>query len=230
MNIQALIFDFDGLLVDTETPQLTAWQNIYRAHGARLLLEEWVKCLGTSADAFDPIRDLHSKTPLPIDGERLRAEFKARSIEAIQKENLRPGIETLLEQARQRNLRMAVASSSNRTWVESGLNRLHAADYFDVICTSNDVTRVKPDPELFLLALDRLGIDSNEAIVFEDSPMGIQAAKSANLACVAYPNAISVHLDLRQADLVIPSLVDYPLVKILQVFDGYRPDLSHSSD
>lgn len=221
MNIQAILFDFDGLLVDTETPQLTVWQDIYRTHGAQLLLEEWVRCLGTSADAFDPIQDLRAKTALPFDGDQLRAQFKARSVEAIHKENLRPGIQALLQQARLRNLRMAVASSSNRAWVESGLARLHAAHFFEVICTSDDVTHVKPDPELFLLALNRLGVQADEAIVFEDSPMGIRAAKSAGLTCIAYPNPISIHLNLSQADWVIPALAEYPLDKILEHFDGH---------
>lgn len=220
MDIKALIFDFDGLLVDTETPQLAAWQEIYRSFNARLLLEEWVKCLGSSLDAFDPLKDLRTKTAQPFDPEQVRSLFEARSSEAIRREGLRPGIETLLEQARQRGLQMAVASSSNRAWVDAGLERLHAAQYFYIICTSDDVAHVKPNPELFLLALNRLGVGENEAIVFEDSPNGILAAKSAGLRCVAYPNQISIHLDLSQADLIVPSILDYPLEKILRHFNS----------
>jgi putative hydrolase of the HAD superfamily len=220
MNIKALIFDFDGLLVDTETPQLLVWQEIYRSYGAQLLLEEWVRCLGTSADAFDIPADLRSKADVPINDDELLDYFKTRSNEAIWQEKLRPGIAALLQQAQQKNLRMAIASSSNREWVQSGLARLDASQFFPVLCTSEDVARVKPDPELYLLALNRLQVDASQAIVFEDSPNGILAAKAAGLTCVAYPNPTSSHLDISPADLIVPSLESYPLEKILQHFNA----------
>lgn len=222
MEIKALIFDFDGLLVDTETPQLRIWQEIYQSFGARLLLEEWVRCLGTSADAFDIPADLRSKTNTAFDEEELMAQFKARADQAIFQEKLRPGIQDLLQQAQQRNLLMAVASSSDREWVRSGLDRVNASRYFSVVCTSEEVTRVKPDPELYLLALRRLGIDAGQALVFEDSPNGIRAAKSAGLACVAYPNPISSYLDTSQADLILPTLGDQALDQILHYFGDPR--------
>lgn len=222
MEIKALIFDFDGLLVDTETPQLRIWQEIYQSFGARLLLEEWVRCLGTSADAFDIPADLRSKTSTAFDERELMAQFKARANQAIFQEKLRPGIQSLLQQARQSELMMAVASSSDRNWVESGLNRVNADQYFSVVCTSEDVSRVKPDPELYLLALRRLGVEPSQALVFEDSPNGILAAKSAGLACVAYPNPISSYLDISQADLILPTLDDQALDRILQYFADNR--------
>ncbi|TLM99712.1 HAD family hydrolase [bacterium] len=220
MKINALIFDFDGLLVDTETPQLRAWQKIYRSFGAELFLEEWVQCLGTSADAFDPIADLRAKTDTSFDEQALIAEYKLESSYGIQKEKIRPGIELLLRQARQLNLCLAVASSSNRSWVNTGLERIGAKQYFEIICTSEDVSRVKPDPELFLLALHRLNLDPEQVIVFEDSPNGIKAAKAAGLVCVAYPNEISSHLDLSHADLIVPHLENHPLSKILHHFES----------
>lgn len=223
MQIKALIFDFDGLLVDTETPQLRVWQELYRSHGAELPLEEWVQCLGTSADAFDTLADLRRKTSLPIDGVALKAEFKRRSAEAIRKEPLRPGIEQLLIDSRNLNLKLAVASSSSRAWVHTGLAQVDAGRFFTVVCTADDVARVKPDPELYRLALSRLEIEASEAIVFEDSPNGIRAARAAGLRCVAYPNPVSMHLDLSQADLIVGSLPDYPLAAILQYFqDDHR--------
>lgn len=226
MKINALIFDFDGLLVDTETPQLRAWQKIYRSFGAELRLDEWVRCLGTSADAFDPIADLRAKTDAVFDDREVVAAQKLESSIGINKEKLRPGIDRLLQQARQRNLRMAVASSSNRPWVYTGLDRVGIRQYFEIICTSEDVPRVKPDPKLFLLALQRLNLSPDQVIVFEDSPNGVMAAKTAGLTCVAYPNEISSHLDLSHADLILPHLESFPLSKILRRFEnnGFSSD------
>ncbi len=218
MKIKAFIFDFDGLLVDTETPQMHTWQKLYRDLGAELRPEEWVQCLGTSPDAFDPVADLMSKTSKSFDKDELKKQFKLLSTQAIENESLRPGIIPLLEQAQNFGIAMAVASSSGKTWVESGLDRVGAGKYFQAVCTAEDVTKVKPDPELFQLALKRLNIGSEEAIVFEDSPMGIRAAKSAGLACVAYPNSISIHLDLSKADLIANSVQDLDLARILDRF------------
>ncbi|HWQ05532.1 MAG TPA: HAD-IA family hydrolase [Longilinea sp.] len=223
MKIKALIFDFDGLLVDTETPQMQTWQKLYHELGAELRPEEWVQCLGTSPDAFDPIADLIGKTTAFFDKDELKKQFKIQSTQAIEKERLRPGMSLLLKHAQKAGLSMAVASSSGRIWVESGLARVGAGKYFLAVCTAEDVTKVKPDPELFQLALRRLGINAHEAIVLEDSPMGIRAAKSAGLACVAYPNSISSHLDLSQADLIVTSPQDITLSRILSHFQDVQP-------
>ncbi len=220
MEIKALIFDFDGLLVDTETPQLRVWQEIYRSFGATLLLEEWVRCLGTSAGAFDVPADLRAKTSLPFDGDALVEQFKIRSGEAILQERLRPGMADLLKAAQRRHLKMAVASSSDRAWVESGLARVNIQGYFQVVCTGDDVTTVKPDPALYHLALDHLGVNAGETLVLEDSPMGIQAAKAAGLTCVAYPNPVSINLDLSHADWILTALPADPLTAILDHFNG----------
>jgi len=223
MKIKALIFDFDGLLVDTETPQMQTWQRLYRELGAELRPEEWVQWLGTSPEAFDPISDLRGKTTATFDSYELKRQFKLQSTQAIEKEILRPGMGLLLEHAQKAGLAMAVSSSSGRLWVESGLDRVRATKYFQAVCTAEDVTRVKPDPELFQLALSRLNIAPQEAIVLEDSPMGIRAAKSAGMACVAYPNSISTHLDLSKADLIVNSPQDLTLAQILDYFKHDEP-------
>lgn len=226
MKIKAFIFDFDGLLVDTETPQMETWQRLYQELGAELRPEEWVQCLGTSPDAFDPVADLLKKTSTRFDKDELKKQFKLLSTQAIEKESLRPGMKPLLEQALNYGIAMAVASSSGRIWVESGLARVGAGKYFQAVCTAEDVTRVKPDPELFQLALKRLNIGPHEAIVFEDSPMGIRAAKSAGLACLAYPNSISIHLDISRADLIVNSSQDLDLIRILDSFEHGRSSRS----
>lgn len=206
MKIKGIIFDFDGLLVDTETPQLRAWQKIFAANGATLQLQEWVQCLGTSADAFDPIANLRAKTVHPLDAQELLKQQREQVNRDLIVEPLRPGIQELLIEARREKLSLAIASSSNRRWVEDGLRRCAILDFFLVICTSNDVRQVKPHPELYQLALQRMGLSGDEVVALEDSPNGIRAAKAAGLFCVAYPNEISQHLDLTQADVILPML------------------------
>lgn len=222
MKIKGIIFDFDGLLVDTETSQLRAWQKIYAESGATLRLQEWVQCLGTSADAFDPITDLRSKTEHPLDVQKLIQQQREQVYRDLLGEPLRPGIQELLIGAHRDNLSLAIASSSNRSWVEDGLRRCAILDFFPVICTSDDVSHVKPHPELYNLAMQQMGLTEDEVVVLEDSPNGIRAAKAAGLFCVAYPNEISQHLDLTQADLILPVLDPIEFFELLR--RGFKPD------
>ena len=94
--------------------------------------------------------------------------------------------------------------------------------HFDAIKTSADVERVKPDPALYLAALDALGLDATEAIALEDSPNGIAAAKAAGLFCVAIPNAMTHDLDVSAADLRLASLADLPLAELLHIVENRR--------
>jgi len=126
-----------------------------------------------------------------------------------------PGVEDYLHLAKVENLKLGIASSSNRRWVAGNLKRLELLEYFDVIHTSDDVEKTKPDPALYSLALQSLGIKPEEAIVLEDSPNGVRAAKSAKIFTVAIPNPLTAQLDLSQADLILESLTDLSLLELL---------------
>ena len=101
------------------------------------------------------------------------------------------------------------------------LDRLGVTDLFDAIVTGDDVARVKPDPELYLLALARLGLEPHEAIVFEDAPNGVLAAKRAGIFTVAVPNALTCDLPLDHADLRVASLADLPLTDLLAAVERH---------
>jgi HAD superfamily hydrolase (TIGR01509 family) len=214
--VRALLFDFDGLIVDTETPSLASWQAVYREHGRELPLERWAAIIGTTAGGFDPLaylEELHG----PIDRDAVKARRHEHELRLLEIEELRPGVLEYLEAAEQRGLKTAIVSSSSRRWVDRHLARLERAEHFDEIVTADrDATRSKPSPTLYLEALERLGVTAEEAIAFEDSPNGVEAATAAGIFCVAIPNAVTASLGLDKADLVLPSLAELPLARLLE--------------
>jgi HAD superfamily hydrolase (TIGR01509 family) len=185
LPLQALIFDFDGTIVDTETVSFQAWSTTYARWGLQLRWEDWQHCIGT-VGGFDPLRALrpHGEQAC-AEAQRLSREYL---LEGVASEPLRPGVGALLEEAQAAGLRLAVASSSDRAWVERWLAHHRLANYFQAICTADDAPRVKPHPDLYLLAVRRLGVDAEHAMAIEDSPHGATAALRAGLRCVVVPN------------------------------------------
>ena len=220
--VKALVFDFDGLIVDTEVPIFRVWQRIYRDHGQELPLDRWLTIIGTASGPFDPVIDLVEKTGTKL----VEADLKALEVlyyqEATALQQLLPGVLDYLVAARQLGLKTAVASSSTRKWVMDHLNRFGIGGHFDAIVCREDVKRTKPDPDLYLTALRRLDASPNEAIAFEDSSNGVQAAKAAGLFCVAVPNPLTADLDLSEADLRLLSLDAMPLREVIKEASSVR--------
>jgi HAD superfamily hydrolase (TIGR01509 family) len=206
--ISALLYDFDGLILDTETPKFEAWSEIYRENGASLALEFWARCLGTSDKAFDPIQHLQTLTGRFFDRAALQANFNSRVQEKMIQAEPLPGVTALIEYARHIDLALGIASSSPRAWVFDHLDRMKLTAYFDCILCKEDTPRVKPDPDLYLLLMQRLVV-TERSVAFEDSPNGIASAKAAGVYCIGVPNALSLHLDLSRADWIVPSLAAY---------------------
>jgi len=220
--IKALVFDFDGLIVDTEVPIFRAWQRIYREHGQDLPLQQWLTIIGTASGPFDPVIDLAKKTGAKLDEQELKALEVLYYQEATALQQLLPGVIDYLVAARQLGLKTAVASSSTRKWVMDHLNRFGIGGRFGAIICREDVKRTKPDPDLYLTALERLGVQPAEAIAFEDSSNGIHAAKAAGLLCVVVPNLLTVDLDLTEADLRLLTLEAMPLRDVIKEASAVR--------
>jgi HAD superfamily hydrolase (TIGR01509 family) len=210
--IKALIFDFDGTLLDTETPEFHVWEQIYREHGTALALADWLEGVGTWY-AFDPYVDLEQKLGRPIDRDAVKARVKDMHEAQLEEIDLREGAHHLMHLAMQRGLKLAVASSSTRKWVTGHLARYDLMPHFDSIKCKDDVPagRSKPHPDLYLEVLRELGIAANEAIAFEDSLNGLRAAKSAGIFVVAVANTITKNLPLEEADLLVHSFEDVSL-------------------
>jgi len=219
VTIRGLLFDFDGLLVDTETPSRLVWEELYREHGHELPHDRWATLIGTIGAPFDPLGHLEELVGRRLDEQALTTRRRAREYELIDLEELRPGVEEYFAEAERLGLRTAVVSSSDDDWIARHLGRLGRLEGVDTIVAANgDTTRAKPRPDLYLEALDRLRLEPHEAIAFEDSPNGVTAAKAAGLLCVAVPNPMTATLALDDADLVVESLADFPLPKLLERF------------
>lgn len=214
MTIKGLIFDFDGLILDTETPEFYVWQEIFQSYGTSLPLHEWQAALGASIDAFDPVKYLSQETGLVLDREAIYSNHRQRSHQLIRQQPARPGIPATLERARDLGLRLGVASSSPIHWVHSHLEYLGLKDYFEKIICRDHVQNVKPDPELFLRCAQELSLQTSEAIIFEDSPNGIRAANAAGIFCVAVLNPITRQLDTSHANLVLEQIDEIPLEEL----------------
>lgn len=215
--MQALIFDFDGTILDTESTEFQAWQEIYQQHGHELSLDYWLPFIGNNSIPFDPAGHLETLVGKPLDKEGIEQWVQQRKQSLNQGLKPLPGVLDYLEAAQAMGLKLAVASSSRRAWVEGHLERLGLLHYFQVIRTKEDVALTKPDPALFLRAAEGLGVSPGHTIVLEDSQNGVRAAKSAGAFTVAIPGGLTRHLDLSQADLLLTSLGDLALWELLTI-------------
>lgn len=222
LKIKALIFDFDGLILDTETPEVNVWSEIYSRHGFELPFDEWAKTIGGyGISSFDAAEHLVNLTGGQLDAASLRADYRAQADSIIHTTPVMPGVMETVEEAKRLGLRLAVASSSPHSWVDSHLARLGLLRHFDKIVCSDDVPpgRTKPNPDLFLKVLDELQIAPREAIVFEDSPNGVRAANRAGVFVVAVPNPLTSRLGIEGENLSLRSLADLPLASLLARFE-----------
>ena len=213
--IRAVVFDFDGLILDTEEPVYRSWLEVYRAHGEELPFERWVQIIGSTTAGFHPQHHLEERLGRPLAQDELDRRIGRRT-EMILRLAPLPGVVERLDEARRLGLKLGVASSSTQEWVRGHLSRLGIVDRFECIRCRDDVAQAKPEPDLYLAVLECLGVDAAEAIAIEDSPNGVTAAKRAGLRCVAIPNTITAQLDLSEADLVLKSLADVTMAGLLE--------------
>ncbi|SDW65216.1 HAD family phosphatase [Paenibacillus sp. CF384] len=215
-TIRAIVFDFDGTLVDTESCEYEVFCKIYEEHGHVLELEKWAVCVGTIGGPFNPYDDLQELTGKVLDRNALRERFKVLHEESLREVKLRLGVLGLLDEAKQLGLRIGLASSSDRKWIDRHLREQGIADYFEAIYTRDDVELVKPDPTLYRLAVEALGVQPFEAVAVEDSLNGLKAAKAAGMKAIAVPNPITSHMDLSQADIQITGYENLTLAGLLE--------------
>jgi len=219
MKIKALLFDFDGLILDTESPEFDVWQAIYREYGQELQAEQWGQIVGGwGASQFDAAQNLVELVGDRLNAEELSARHKSESDALAFSQPILPGVVDCLNSAHSLGLHLAIASSSPHSWVDMHLARLELVERFEAVICADDVPpgRTKPNPDLFLKALDTLGVKANEAIVFEDSPNGIKAARAAGIFSVSVPNPFTALLKTDGASLMLNSITDMPLSDILK--------------
>jgi len=211
-RVTALLFDFDGTIMDSETAVFEAYRRLYEEHGHELSLEDWAAGIGTLG-GFDPVEELEARLGREIE----EAVLAGRAWEDIAGEpDLRPGVRAYVDEARARGIPLGIVTSNDRAWVDAHIERLELADVWGTIATADgDESRAKPNPSLYLEALSDLRADAHGAVAIEDSPNGIAAAKAAGTFCVAAPNDVTAQLDLSAADLVVTSLEALPFDALL---------------
>jgi len=206
----AIIFDHDGTLVDTAGPDKSAWELLYREVGAPFNLEHWAKTTAGYAAGYETLlAELSRASRRPTTSAALRRRLEALWAVTFREVELRPGVADLLARLRQAGYRLGVASASDRDWVERWLGQFGLRPSFETITTREDVRHNKPAPDLYLAAAARLGVKPAACLVFEDAPVGIEAARAAGTAVVAVPNFATENLDLSQAHAIVP---DWPTV------------------
>jgi HAD superfamily hydrolase (TIGR01509 family) len=216
--LKALIFDFDGLILDTETPEVDVWTEIYAEHGFDFPFNDWAQTVGGyGISNFDAADHLSLLAQGRLDPASMRARHTAESLARIHAQSILPGVLDMILEAKRRGLKLAIASSSPHTWVDGHAKRLGIFQHFDRIVCADDVGvgRTKPNPDLFLLALDQLRVRREEAIVFEDSPNGVKAANRAGVFVVAVLNPLTSRLQIEGANLIVNSLANLSLSELL---------------
>lgn len=203
----ALIFDFDGLILDTESPEVRIWERLFRGAGGTFDHEAYHGTIGSwDNSSYEPGVHLASLMDHGVTAQQLLERVRQESAECIAQELPLPGVEKLIVRARAAGLRLAVGSSSPAAWVHGHLRRLGLFDNFDAIVTFDDVHKSKPSPEIFLTVLVRLGIGTGQALVLEDSHNGVLAASRAGIRAVAVPNGVTMGQDFSLAEEVLGSL------------------------
>ena len=214
--IRALVFDFDGLILDTETPLIDSYHDVHEAHGVPFDRAVFLRSVGHADYAFDP---WHGFSP---HADRAALELQRQTCKSARllAQKILPGVVALLDAAKETGLRVGLASNSEHEWVEPHLARLGLRERFDFLACREDAPSPKPEPDLYRLVLNHFGLRGIEAIAFEDSHTGSIAAKRANLWCVAAPNPSTAHHDLSHADLRVTSLAEVDLHELMNRFSN----------
>lgn len=199
--IRAVIFDLDGVIVESENAHIEAEKQTFLKYGVQISAEELHKYTGTTAKAM--FTELIRKYKLNTTFEEI-SDQKEEIFFGLLREDAEPtkGIITLLRKLKSERIRLAIGSSSTKKQIKYVLNKLEIARIFDCVVGAEDIVNSKPDPEIFLKAATELDVKPSECLVVEDSKLGVEAAKRAHMKCVGYRNPNSGNQDLSRADIV----------------------------
>lgn len=216
-KLHAIIFDFDGLIVDTEYPEYIALNSIYEEYCLELSLDDLRKNIGTRDFTFDPYEQLRGGSSMNLTREQFESDWDARKMRVIKKTGAMPGVRALLDEAREAGVNLAIGSSSPISWVRPLATQVDVVELFDVIVTMDDVSKTKPSPEIFLLAAQRLGVPANQCVVLEDSLNGILAANAAGIRSLWVPNQVTAGMAVDPSQPRVDSLEQVNLLLLDQL-------------
>jgi putative hydrolase of the HAD superfamily len=210
----ALVFDLDGTIVDTETPEFEAIRAVWNRHGREYTIEQFAKYVGTPAGTVGWLDDLLAVAEGPVD---IGAAIELRrAVHRQMTDDLEPraGIVALIEEASAAGVPMAVASNSPAWWVRERLAALELAHHLPVMITIDTATRPKPDPAPYAEACAALGAEPARTVAFEDSSTGVRSAIAAGLYTVACPNALTTAHDLSAAHRLVDAHTEIRLADL----------------
>ena len=216
MTIEAVIFDFDGVILETETPDYETWRDEFADHSVELDRSLWAGFVGGRPGIFDPYGHLEKLTGHTIDRDIVGSRRRKRYLSQVESSPILPGVVDYMTGAKALGLKLGVASSSSRQWVKGHLIKRDLMRYVGAVRCRDDVTNVKPDPELFLSAAAALGVAPAQCVVIEDSANGVTAAKRAGMYCVVVPNSMTIDMAVDHADLRLRSLGDVTLSDLIE--------------
>ncbi|MDQ8190779.1 HAD family hydrolase [Roseibacillus persicicus] len=202
---EAIFFDFDGTLMDTEWAIYSAWLRTFRDEGQELPIEVYVQCIGSDFDTWSPKLHLEELTGRSFDWEEMDASRQIEIEAELATQGAVEGARELLESL-QGKTRLAVVSSSSHGWVDGWLGRLGLAEFFENTTCRGDAPRIKPAPDLYQACSETLAVPPSGCLVIEDSLNGVRSAKTAGMTAFAIPNRITTVSDFAEADRVFSNL------------------------
>ena len=218
-QIDAIVFDLDGLIVDTESVVQDVWQLMFEQHDCSFTEEEWSHAVGGEGD-FRPLDALNERSRVPVVGVADLLETIKLQIEVcLEWITPLPGVVSWMEEARKLGVRVGVASNSPREWVEARLNQVGVRQLIDAVSCRDESAKAKPAPDIYLKACSRLDAAPHRSVAVEDSRTGVAAAISAGLRCIAVPNSLTRHHDLSAADLIVDSLASVEFAEAMKRID-----------
>ena len=209
MSFSAVLFDFDGVLVDTEWAIYEGWLRNFQAHGHELPLGIYTRCIGSDFTTWSPKTHLEELSGLEFDWHDLDLARQQEIMRDLENSGPMAGVVAVLEKLKVEGMPCAVVSSSPHSWVDGWLEKLGLTGYFQTIVCRGDALRIKPAPDLFLEAARRLSMAPARCLVIEDSLNGMQAGLAAGMQVWAVPNRVTAGLDFAAAARVMRSLEEW---------------------
>ena len=227
VRVGALIFDLDGVLIDTEATLYSVWMQVFSEFGCSFTRAEWHALLGTNDGLESPYTWLEQRSSVSLPPrDELRSAIRAKEQEHVAALGPMPGVEDWLAEASELGMAIGVASSSPRSWVSARLEQLRVTDRVHGVVCGGEGHRSKPAPDLYLAACEQLGVAPGRAVAVEDSRNGMLAARAAGLACVVVPNEVTLDMTFDDASYVLGALSEMRLVEVLDLLgQSERPEL-----